>query len=141
MSIGLLFAGLSFLVLVWGTQSPSESGLISVWFLVLAYLVLEIGELTLSPISLSAVTQLSVKRVVSLMMGAWFLGTSYSEILAAELSKLAAIDTKGGEVTNIAFALGKYQELFIFSAKIGIAIAIFYFVISPVLKKMMHGVK
>ncbi len=141
MAIGLLFAGLSFLVLVWATRSPSESGLISVWFLVLAYLVLEIGELTLSPISLAAVTQLSVKRVASLMMGTWFLGTSYSEILAAEFSKLAAIDTDGGEVTDVAFALSKYEDLFLFSAQVGLGLAVVFFVISPLMKKMMHGVE
>jgi POT family proton-dependent oligopeptide transporter len=141
MSIGLLFAALSFVVLVWATRSPMESGLISVWFLVLAYFVLEIGEMTLSPISLSAVTQLSVKKVVSLMMGAWFLGTSYSEILAAELSKLAAIETDGGKVTDIAFAMSKYEELFIFSAKIGFAAAFVFLLLVPWMKKWMHGVR
>jgi POT family proton-dependent oligopeptide transporter len=141
MVIGLVFAALSFLVLVWATRSPMESGLISVWFLILAYFVLEIGEMALSPISLSAVTQLSVKRVVSLMMGAWFLGTSYSEILAAELSKLAAIETDGGKITDIGFAISKYEELFIFSAKLGFAAAIIFLILTPWMKKLMHGVK
>ena len=137
-ALGILFAGLSFLVLVLGIQTPLESGLVSIWYLVLAYLVLEIGELLLSPIGLSAVTELSVKRVVSLLMGAWFLGTSYSEILAAELSKLAAIDTHGGVISDIPSAMQLYEELFIFSAQIGIAMAVVFFAISPLVKKLMH---
>lgn len=140
MAIGLFFAGLAFLVLVWATHSSGANGLISVWFLVLAYFVLEIGEMTLSPISLSAVTQLSVKRVVSLMMGAWFLGTSYSEILAAELSKLAALATDAGKVSDVAFAIGKYETLFIFSAKIGFVAAIVFLILVPLMKKWMHGI-
>ncbi|MDQ7048129.1 MAG: hypothetical protein Q9M92_00765 [Enterobacterales bacterium] len=75
------------------------------------------------------------------MMGAWFLGTSYSEILAAELSKLSAIETDAGKVTDIASALVTYDNLFIFSAKIGFATAFFFLIISPLLKKLMHGVK
>ncbi len=143
MVIGLLFAALAFVVLVWATRSPMESGLISVWFLILAYFVLELGEMSLSPISLSAVTQLSVKRVVSLMMGAWFLGTSYSEILAAELSKLAAIETDGGTVSkeNIGMAISKYEELFMFSAKLGFAAALLFLILTPWMKKWMHGIK
>jgi POT family proton-dependent oligopeptide transporter len=140
MAYGLMFAGLSFLVLVWATNSPGESGLISVWFLVLAYFVLELGELCLSPISLSAVTQLSVKRIVSLMMGAWFLGTAYSEVVAVELAKLSSMETHGGKIADVGEAITKYQDLFILSAKIGFVGAAAYFILTPILKKMMHGV-
>lgn len=52
--------------------------------------VLEVGEILLSLIGLSAVTDLSVLHVVQLTMGGWFLGTSYSEVLAAQLGKLSA---------------------------------------------------
>ncbi|MCE9685018.1 oligopeptide:H+ symporter [Shewanella sp. AS16] len=138
MALGLMFAGLSFMILVLGIQLPLASGLVSIWFLIGAYFVLEIGELLLSPIGLSAVTQLSVKRVVSLMMGAWFLGTSYSEILAAELNKLAAIDTQGGVISDIAGAMSLYEQLFIFSAQIGIVVAAVFLVLAPLMKRMMH---
>src|SRR5690606_14918856 len=71
--LGLLFAGLSFGVLVYATGQLDSAGLVSVWWLVLAYFVLVLGEMVLSPIGLSAVTTLSVPRVVGLMMGACFL--------------------------------------------------------------------
>ena len=73
-------------------------------------------------------------------MGASFLGTAYSEIVAVELAKLSAMDTHGGEVANVGEALTKYQDLFVLSAEIGIASAIIFLIISPLLKKMMHGV-
>ncbi len=141
MAIGLAFAALSFMVLSFGIGLTAESALVSVWVLVAAYFVLEIGELFLSPISLSVVTQLSVKKVVSVMMGAWFLGTSYSEILAAEFNKLSAIETDAGKVKDIGAALSTYDDLFVFSAQIGLATALVFLIITPFMKKLMHGVK
>ncbi len=138
---GLIFAGLAFLVLVWSARHPEANGLTGIWWFVLAYFVLEVGEMLLSPIGLSAVTQLSVPRVVGLMMGGWFLGTSYSEVLAAELGKLSAIEIPEGAVLNIADALAKYDELFVFSAKIGIGSGIVVLLATPFIKRWMHGVK
>ncbi|HEX5756828.1 MAG TPA: oligopeptide:H+ symporter, partial [Arenimonas sp.] len=92
MAIGLVFAGLAFLPLIWAAESAAGGTMASVWYLVLAYFVLEIGEMCLSPIGLSAVTQLSVMRVVGLMMGGFWLATAYSEVLAAQFGKLASLD-------------------------------------------------
>jgi len=75
--MGLLLAGLSFVPLALAAQQVGASGQMArVWWLVLAYLVLEAGEMCLSPVGLSAATQLAVPRVVSLMMGIWFLATA-----------------------------------------------------------------
>ncbi len=102
-AIGLMFGGLSFIPLAFAAQQAGATGgQASVWWLVLAYFVLEVGEMCLSPVGLSAVTQLSVPRVVSLMMGTWFLATAFSETLAALFGKLAAIEiADGGELTRI----------------------------------------
>jgi len=139
--LGLIFAGLAFIVLVYSARNPESNGLTSIGWFVLAYFVLEIGEMLLSPIGLSAVTQLSVPRVVSLMMGGWFLGTSYSEVLAAGLGKLAAIEIPEGATLNIAEALAKYEQLFVFSAKIGIVAGVIVLALTPILKRAMHGVR
>ena len=138
---GLIIAGLSFLVLVWSARHPQANGLTNIWWFVFAYFVLEVGEMLLSPIGLSAVTELSVPRVVSLMMGGWFLGTSYSEVLAAALGKLSSIEIPEGETLNIVDALAKYESLFVFSAKIGIGSGIVVLVLTPLIKRWMHGVK
>ena len=138
---GLLLAGVAFLVLVWSARNPQANGLTNIWWFVLAYFVLEAGEMLLSPIGLSAVTQLSVPQVTSLMMGGWFLGTSYSEVLAAELGKLSAIEIPEGATLNIADALAKYDQLFVFSAKIGIVCGIAVLIVTPLIKRWMHGVR
>jgi proton-dependent oligopeptide transporter, POT family len=142
-ALGLLFAGLAFIPLALASdQVASNSVLASVWWLVLAYFILEIGEMCLSPVGLSAVTQLSVKRVVSLMMGTWFLATAFSETLAAEFAKLASLDSfDATNLTNIAEAAGKYSDLFWLMTKVGIGCGIVALLLVPLLKRMMHGVK
>jgi proton-dependent oligopeptide transporter, POT family len=141
-AMGLLFAGLSFLPLVWAAQQAGATGeMASVWWLVLAYLLLELGEMCLYPVGLSAVTQLSVPRVVSLMMGTWFLATAFSETLAALLGKLAAIEVPEGETMNIAEAAAKYAHLFTLLMWLGVGCSFVALLASPVLRRMMHGVK
>jgi POT family proton-dependent oligopeptide transporter len=146
-AIGLAFAGLSFIPLAFAAQQAGASGgQASVWWLVLAYFVLEVGEMCLSPVGLSAVTQLSVPKVVSLMMGTWFLATAFSETLAALFGKLAAIEiADGGQLAahsaEWTAAAAKYEHLFWVMMWIGLGFAALAFLASPLIRRGMHGVK
>ena len=119
---------------------PNEAGLVAGYWMVLAYLLHTTGELCLSPVGLSAVTKLAVPSVVGVMMGSWFLATAYSEFVAAQLAKLAAIDTVDGAVVDIGSALASYTALFTDLLYVGLATGILLLLLSPVLKKMMHGI-
>jgi len=141
-AFGLVFGALSFVPLALAAQQVGASGqMASVWWLVLAYLVLEIGEMCLSPVGLSAVTQLAPPRVASLMMGTWFLATAFSETLAALFGKLAAIDVPEGETMDIAQAAASYGHLFWLLMWIGLGCALLALLAAPLLRRMMHGVK
>ena len=140
-ALGIIQAGLGFGVLVFGAQFPDEAGKISLWWLVLAYLIHTTGELCLSPVGLSAVTKLAIHRVVGLSMGVWFLATALSETLAMRLGKLAAIDTQGGELNSVSDNLIIYTQLFEFLMWIGIGTGIVVLLISPLLKRGMHGIR
>jgi POT family proton-dependent oligopeptide transporter len=139
-ALGIAQAGLGFGALVIGASMPAESGLVLGWWMVLAYLLHTTGELCLSPVGLSAVTRLAVPRVVGVMMGAWFLATAYSEFVAAQLAKLAAIDTASGTVTDVGIALSSYTALFTDMLYLGLGVGALLLLISPLLKKMMHGI-
>jgi POT family proton-dependent oligopeptide transporter len=139
-ALGIAQAGLGFGALVIGAASPDEAGLVAGYWMVLAYLLHTTGELCLSPVGLSAVTKLAVPSVVGVMMGSWFLATAYSEFVAAQLAKLAAIDTAGGAVTDIGAALASYTELFSSLLYVGLGVAAGLLLLSPLLKKMMHGI-
>ena len=138
--LGILQAGLGFAVLVLGAQFPDQAGKVAAIWLALAYLLHTTGELCLSPVGLSAVTKLSISRVVGVSMGTWFLATALSETVATRLGKLAAIQTTGGEATDVASALANYTNLFEFLMYVGIGAGLFVFLISPLLRRAMHGI-
>jgi len=140
-AIGLLLGGIAFLPMAYAAHLAGINGVASVWWLVLAYAVLEFGELSISPIGLSAVTQLSVPRVVSVMMGAWFLATAYSEVLAAKFGELTAIDVPEGETLDLVAAAARYGDLFMTMFWIGIVTSAIAFVLVPFVRRGMHGVK
>ena len=83
-SIGLLFAGLSFLFLVPAARIAQSGAhvLVSPLWLVGAYFIIEIGELSLSPVGLSVVTKLAPPKIVGLMMGVWLLSIAVGDKIA-----------------------------------------------------------
>ena len=139
-ALGIAQAGLGFGALVYGAAHPDQAGLVSGYWMILAYLLHTSGELCLSPVGLSAVTKLAVPSVVGVMMGAWFLATAYSEFVAAQLAKLAAADTTGGVVTDVSAALAGYTELYSSLLWIGLGVGVFMLLLSPLLRRMMHGI-
>jgi POT family proton-dependent oligopeptide transporter len=92
-------------------------------------------------VGLSAVTQLSVRSVVSLMMGTWFLATAFSETLAAQFAKVASLEIPEGTAIDMAEAGAKYADLFWLMMWIGLGCGVLALLISPLLKRWMHGVK
>src|SRR5690606_30132588 len=125
----------SFVPLLAAAKVAGTGAMASVWWLVLAYFVLEVGEMCLSPIGLSAVTQLSVARVVGLMMGGFWLATAYSELLAAQFGKLASLDVPEGGAIDMAAAAAKYADLFALLAWIGLGAALAFLLLAPLLRR------
>jgi len=83
-ALGLLFAGLAFMMLVPAArlaQSAANVRVSPMW-LVGAYFIEELGELCISPVGLSIVTKLAPVRIVGLMMGVWFLSNALGNKLA-----------------------------------------------------------
>ena len=138
--LGILQAGLGFGALVFGSQFPDQSGQVAMIWLILAYLLHTTGELCLSPVGLSAVTKLSIGNVVGVSMGTWFLATALSETVATRIGRMAAIDTTSGESGDIATALATYTQLFEFLMWFGIGMGVFMILISPLLRRLMHGI-
>ena len=138
--LGIIQAGLGFGALVFGAKFTNDAGQVAIIWLVLAYLLHSTGELMLSPVGLSAVTKLSIHSVVGVSMGTWFLATALSETVATRIGKMAAISTDGGSTDDIAGALATYTQLFEFLMYLGLGVGLFMIVISPILKRWMHGI-
>jgi len=81
MAIGCAFLGVAFIVMIAGAQMIGD-GKGSVWWLVGCTFILTLGELYLSPIGLSLVSKAAPKRIVSMMMGVWFLSSFFGNYLS-----------------------------------------------------------
>jgi POT family proton-dependent oligopeptide transporter len=110
-SIGLLFAGLSFLILV---PVAGRLGVSPIW-LTLTYLLQTIGELCLSPVGLSAMTKLAPQSIVGLIMGIFYLSISIGDYLSGRLASIydtMPLPKLFGTVGASAIVLGVILALF-----------------------------
>ena len=138
-AFALMLVGLGFGALVMGINVSGVGKVAAVW-LILAYLLHTCGELSLSPVGLSAVTKLSPVKIVGFMMGVWFLATASSEFIASILANIASVDTANGTAPDLNLAKQSYLKLFEYLFYTGIGFGVLLLAFSPIIKKLMHGV-
>ena len=85
-SLGLIFVGAGFGVLVIAARLAQNGVQVSPMWLIVTYLLHTFGELCLSPVGLSAMTKLAPVRIGGLMMGVWFLATSVGNFIGGRVS-------------------------------------------------------
>ena len=88
MGFGLIFLGVGFAVLAWGSMNATPDNPVSPSWLVVTYFFHTVGELCLSPIGLSSITRLSPARYVGQMMGIWFMGAALGNLVAGRVAGL-----------------------------------------------------
>jgi len=139
-ALGLFQLGAGFLAFWYGAKTADSNGMVAMGWLLLGYMLQTTGELCLSPVGLSLVTRLSPARMVSTIMGAWFLATAFSHLLAAAIAKLTGV-SEGGEGSVIPPPLetvGVYGNVFGGVGLAAIAAGVVMLLISGVLRRMMH---
>jgi POT family proton-dependent oligopeptide transporter len=122
-AFGLFFvsAGFILLVPVAGGQAVSPLWLIGTYFLH------TLGELSLSPVGLSAMTKLAPTRVAGMMMGLWFVS-------------LGAGNYCGGWMASL-YGSMKISTLFAIDAAFAMAAAVAMVLLIKPTVRMMSGVK
>jgi POT family proton-dependent oligopeptide transporter len=80
--LGLVLAGLAFLILVFGGWAGGDTGRVSMWYLINTYAVITLAELCLSPMGLSLVSKLAAPKQRAMWMGGWFAATSIGGYLS-----------------------------------------------------------
>lgn len=144
MAWGLALLCLGYIVIAMAVKGVDSSVKVSMFWLLSLYVLHSIGELCLSPIGLSMVSKLAPVRFSSLLMGTWFLANAAANKFAGTLSALipggeggegnATTSFMGYQITNL------YEFFMLFIVMTGIAAALL-FLISGILRKMMHGIK
>jgi POT family proton-dependent oligopeptide transporter len=135
--IGFLFVSLAFFVFYYTRFFVDKNGITSLNIFTLAYLVITLGELCLSPIGMSIVTKLSPKPLHGVMMGMWFLASAYGQYAAGLLGAGMTNPNDKASLTDklMSYTEG-YKQLSIYALIAGVLLI----VLSPVIRKLMHEV-
>lgn len=133
----LLIIGAGYVVFAWGIAFDDSTAKSFMW-LIFIYFMLTLAELFLSPVGLSMVTKLSVPKIVGMMMGTWFLFTALGNNVAGWISSMMGSTEEG--VASGTLDLAATMELYTMIGFISVGIGVFILVLTPLLKKGMHGV-
>ncbi len=136
---GLILAGLSFYILAMSGSSANENGMVPMAYLIIMYFVISVGELFMSPVGLSKITDLSPKNIVAFMMGIWFLSSAYAFQIVGFISKQLAIESTDVNVGGLE-TLHVYIDGFSLIAKYSIGAGLLVLIFSPLMKKLLGNV-
>ncbi|WP_339250231.1 peptide MFS transporter [Sporosarcina sp. FSL W8-0480] len=125
-SLGIFFAGISFIVILLPAYFGGTDTLVNPLWLALSIFILVLGELCLSPVGLSATTKLAPAAFSAQTMSLWFLSNAAAQALNAQIVKFYSDKT----------------EMMYFGIIGGVAIglSIILFALSPVIQRFMKGV-
>ena len=131
--IGLILLGLGFGVLAYGAQGVGGDSLLksSMSWLIIAYLLHTLGELTISPVGLSYVSKLSPPKLLGLMFGFWFTATFFANLFAGLLGSLI-------DPIIEAYSLSTFFLIFAF---IPVTAGVVVMGMGKFLLKKMHGIR
>jgi POT family proton-dependent oligopeptide transporter len=136
--LGFLFLAGGFYTFYYTKFFADEAGITSLGIFTFGWFVITFGELCLSPIGMSAMTKLSPQKLQAVMMGMWFLASAYGQYFAGLLgANIASASENATNLEKLNIYADGYEQLALYALIAGGILII----ISPMVKKLMHGVK
>ncbi|MEM1319065.1 MAG: peptide MFS transporter [Bacteroidota bacterium] len=132
--LGLILLGIGFGALAFGSMgipSGAETAAVSIIWLILAYLFHTLGELCLSPVALSYISKLVPGRMIALMFGVWYIAIAIGNKFAGLM---------GGKIEEITSEYSLTTFFLIFTI-VPVGLGIIGVLLTPVIKRLMHGVR
>lgn len=134
-ALGVLFLALSMQTLAWITLQ-GDVAITWIWLMVV-YFFMAVGELLLSPIGLSMVTEYTPQQYTSLMMGGWMMSMGFGGKLTGLLAAQASIPEG---MTDLGQMIGIYHDAFQYYAWIGfVGFAVCLCLVPLIRKKLRHA--
>jgi len=136
--IAFLFLAGGFWVFYYTKFWAGSDGKTSLGIFTFGWFIITFGELCLSPIGMSAMTKLSPKKTQAVIMGMWFLASSYGQYFAGILgANIAEASEKSSNAAKLIVYADGYKQLGLYALIAGIILI----AISPFIKKLMQDVK
>lgn len=137
--LGIIQVGIGFFMLVLGAQFADGEFQVPIVFLILLYMFHTTGELFLSPVGLSAISKLSVYKVLSTMMAIWFLSSAWAQYIGGIIAGMTETESVAGTALSNEAALKASLDVFWILGWVGVGIGVVLSLASFVLKHMAHG--
>lgn len=133
-ALGMVFLAVGMITVAIGADGivpGAKTASVSMIYLILVYLFVTMAELCISPVGLSYVSKLVPARMIAMMFGIWYLAVAIGMKGAAKF---------GENIDKIADEKG-LSYFFWMLAIVSLVVAALSFIMSPVIKKLMHGVR
>lgn len=134
--LGFLLLGLAFYTFYSVKFSADSAAKGSLNIFALAYFVVSLAELFLSPIGLSLMTKLSPYRLQGFMMGMWFLASAYGQYVAGLFGASISPDKNTTVIEKLSIYAQGYKDFALYALIAGLVLIL----ISPLVKKLMQEV-
>ncbi|TDD99220.1 peptide MFS transporter [Flavobacterium cellulosilyticum] len=132
--IGMTLLGIGMAFVAFGAngiEPGAKTASVSMIWLILVYLFYTMAELCISPVGLSYVSKLVPARMIAFMFGVWYLAVAIG---------MKGAGMFGENIDKIANEHGLSYFFWILTI-ISIVMAVFSIIMSPIIKKLMHGVR
>lgn len=163
--IGMILLGVGFVIFGASAQSADADAMTPMWYLFLGYFVLTLGEMFISPIGLSKMTELSAPKYLSFIMGVFFTSSFFGHYFAGKISKLTDVQSSdtlmfsdgimgsivswvtGMTPSSIAdqdevfLQLYSYVSVYVGFGVIAIGVGLIALLFTPIIQKWMSGVQ
>ncbi len=133
-ALGMVFLAIGMITVAIGAsgiEPGAKTASVSMIYLILVYLFVTMAELCISPVGLSYVSKLVPARMIAMMFGIWYLAVAIGMKGAAKF---------GENIDKIADEKG-LSYFFWMLAVVSLVVAALSFIMSPIIKKLMHGVR
>lgn len=132
-SLALLFVGTAFAILPLGI-SISSSSRISLWWIIVSYILQTMGELFLSPVGVAMIGKLAPNGRQGLLLGIWSMVSGIASMLSKYFSQLMVMP---GENSLVDTGSSAYSSVFSIVGWGAIGASIILYMFIPRIKKLM----
>jgi proton-dependent oligopeptide transporter, POT family len=127
-----------FVIVIVGIQSTNPMLKIAGYWIILAYIMLSMSEICISPIGLSLASKLAPRDGIGIFMGLWLVAAGIGGFLAGVIAKYAAIDKDNlHSITSMKASYLQAFDIYIWIACIGFILScIIAFIIRKIIKDL-----
>ena len=134
-ALGMTCCSVGFLSLFFCRYMHDANGLVSAWWLVVAYFFQSLGELLVSALGVAMVAELVPPKMAGFVMGIWFLTSAVAGFTGAWVASYTALPNN---VQPGIESLMIYTRVFACIGVVTLGVAVFFWFISKQLTRLMH---